>query len=68
MIALVAKANPAARISLTICNSEVAQQSLLEFRADVAMLATAQSDPRFNYVDFRARFVLDLSWITFGFS
>ncbi len=55
VIALVAKANPAARISLTICNSEVAQQSLLEFRADVAMLATAQSDPRFHYVDFGSR-------------
>ena len=37
VIALVAKANPAARISLTICNSEVAQQSLMEFRADVAI-------------------------------
>ena len=55
VIALVAKANPATRISLTICNSEVAQQSLLEFRADVAMLATAQSDPRFHYVDFGSR-------------
>ncbi|SVE27525.1 uncharacterized protein METZ01_LOCUS480379, partial [marine metagenome] len=53
--ALVAKANPAARISLTICNSEKAKQSLLEFRADVAMLATAQSDPRFHYVDFGSR-------------
>ena len=48
VIALVAKANPAARISLTICNLEVAQQSLMEFRADVAILVTAQTDPRFH--------------------
>ena len=55
VMAQVAKANPRVRMSLTICNSEDALRSLLEFRADVAMLASAQTDPKFHYVDFGTR-------------
>lgn len=55
VMALVAKSNPKVRISLTICNSEVALRSLMEFRADVAMLSSAQIDPRIFYLDFGSR-------------
>lgn len=55
VMAQVAEANPRVRISLTICNSEEALRSLMEFRADVAMLASAQTDPRIFYLDFGTR-------------
>lgn len=55
VMAQVAKSNPKVRISLTICNSEEALRSLMEFRADVAMLASAQTDPRIFYLDFGTR-------------
>lgn len=55
VMALVAKSNPKVRISLTICNSEEALRSLMEFRADVAMLSSAQIDPRIFYLDFGSR-------------
>ena len=55
VMAQVAEANPRVRISLTICNSEEALRSLMEFRADVAMLASAETDPRIYYADFGTR-------------
>ena len=44
VIGKVADANPQVRISLSICNSEEALKSLMDFRADVAMLASAELD------------------------
>ena len=55
VIARVAETNPRIRISLTICNSENAMQALMDFRADVTMLASAQADPRLHYVNFGSR-------------
>ena len=55
VIGKVSTTNPQVRISLSICNSEEAQKSLMEFRADVAMLASAEQDPRFHYVSFGTR-------------
>ncbi len=55
VIARVADANPGIRISLTICNSEIATQALMDFRADVTMLASVQPDPRLHYVNFGSR-------------
>lgn len=55
VMAQVAEANPRVRISLTICNSEEALRSLMELRADVAMLASAEPNPRIHYVDFGTR-------------
>ena len=55
VIASVVEANPGIRISLTICNSQEALQSLMEFRSDVAMLATARLDRRFHSVHFGSR-------------
>lgn len=55
IIGKVAEANPMIRISLTICNSEDALRSLMEFRADVAMLAASEINPQFHYVDFGSR-------------
>lgn len=55
VIGKVADANPQVRISLSICNSEEALKSLMDFRADVAMLASAELDPRFHYEDFGSR-------------
>jgi len=55
VIAPVSEANPGIRISLTVCNSENALQALMDFRADVAMLASTQLDPRLHYVDFGTR-------------
>ena len=55
VIASVVEANPGIRVSLTICNSQEALQSLMEFRSDVAMLATARIDRRFHSVPFGSR-------------
>ena len=55
VIATVVGANPGVRVSLTICNSEEALSSLMEFRSDVAMLVSAQLDPRFHSVHFGSR-------------
>jgi len=55
VIGKVAAANPQVRISLSICNSEEAQKALMDFRADVAMLASAEVDPRLHYVSFGSR-------------
>ena len=55
VIASVVEANPGIRVSLTICNSQEALHSLMEFRSDVAMLATARLDHRFHSVHFGAR-------------
>ena len=55
VISSIVEANPGIRVSLTICNSEEALRSLMEFRADVAMLASAQIDSRFHFVDFGSR-------------
>lgn len=55
VIARVAEANPNVRISLTVCNSEDALRSLMEFRADAAMLASPEVDPKLHYVDFGSR-------------
>jgi len=46
---------PGVTISLSICNSEMATRSLIDFRADVAMLASSEPDSRFHYVDFASR-------------
>lgn len=50
-----AREYPGVSLSLTICNSETATKSLLDFRADVAMLASSEPDNRFHYVDFASR-------------
>lgn len=55
IIAKVAEANPQVRISLSVCNSEDALKSLMDFRADVAMLASTENDPRFHYESFGNR-------------
>ena len=55
VIASVVGANPGIRVSLTICNSQEALHSLMEFRSDVAMLASARLDRRFHSVHFGAR-------------
>ena len=55
VIASVVEANPGIRVSLTICNSQEALHSLMEFRSDVVMLATAQIDRRFHFVPFGSR-------------
>jgi len=55
VIASVVKLHPGARVSLTICNSEDALRSLMEYRTDVAMLVTEHEDPRLHYVDFGSR-------------
>lgn len=46
---------PGVKISLTVCNSEMAARSLIEFRADVAMLASNEPDNRFHHVHFGSR-------------
>lgn len=46
---------PGVKVSLTVCNSETAAQSLVDFRADVAMLAASEPDSRFHHVDFGSR-------------
>ncbi|MGI9384921.1 MAG: LysR substrate-binding domain-containing protein [Methyloligellaceae bacterium] len=48
-------AYPGINISLTICNSSDALNSLIDFRADVALLTSAEVDPRLHFVDFAAR-------------
>ena len=55
VISSTVEANPGIRVSLTICNSQEALHSLMEFRSDVAMLATARIDRRFHWVPFGAR-------------
>ncbi|MDH3701368.1 MAG: LysR substrate-binding domain-containing protein [Alphaproteobacteria bacterium] len=55
IISPISDSHPGVKISLTICNSEEAHKSLLDFRADVAMLASTQMDPRLHYVDFASR-------------
>ncbi len=46
---------PGITVSLTICNSDEALHALLDFRTDVVMLASAETDRRLHYVDFGAR-------------
>lgn len=46
---------PKIRVSLNICNTHDAIDSLQEFRADVAMVASKGMDSRFHYVDFGSR-------------
>lgn len=55
VVAAFSNAYPGISISLTICNSEEALDALLDFRADVAMLATTTVDRRLNLVDFGSR-------------
>lgn len=55
IISSISNGYPGVRISLTICNSEEALKSLLDYRADVAMLASTQVDPRLHYLDFASR-------------
>lgn len=55
VVAAVSKAYPGVRITLIVCNSETAMQALLDFRADAAMLASTELDPRLHYVDFGTR-------------
>lgn len=55
IISPISDSHPGVKISLTICNSEEALKSLLDFRADVAMLASTQLDPRLHYLDFASR-------------
>ena len=55
VIGSVVEANPGIRVSLTICNSHEALHSLMEFRADVAMLASDPIDRRFHTVPFGSR-------------
>ena len=55
IISPISDSHPGVKISLTICNSEEALKALLDFRADVAMLASTQLDPRLHYVDFASR-------------
>lgn len=49
-ISIVVEANPGIRVSLTFCNSQDALHSLMEFRSDVAMLASSRIDRRFHSV------------------
>lgn len=55
VMAHVSEASPGVPFSLTICNSEEALRALMEFRADVAMLASTQTDPKIHYIDFGTR-------------
>ena len=55
VIARITEAYPGIRLSLTICNSETATQALMDFQADVTMLASIQLDPRLQYVNFGSR-------------
>ena len=55
VIGSVVEANPGIRVSLTICNSQEALHSLMEFRSDVAMLASDPIDRRFHTVPFGSR-------------
>ena len=55
VIASIVEANPGIGVSLTICNSQEALQSLMEFRCDVAMLASTRIDRRFHSVHFGSR-------------
>ena len=55
VIASIVEANPGIRVSLTICNSQEARHSLMEFRSDVAMLASTRIDRRFHSVNFGSR-------------
>lgn len=55
VVGKMAEANPMVRISLRVCNSEEALRSLMDFKADVAMLAAVQIDPRFHFINFGSR-------------
>ena len=55
VIASIVEVNPGIRVSLTICNSQEALHSLMEFRSDVAMLASTRIDLRLHSVDFGSR-------------
>ena len=46
VIASSVEANPGIRVSLSICNSQEALHSLMEFRCDVAMLASTRIEPQ----------------------
>ena len=55
LISAFSKAHPGITVSLTICNSDEALNALLDFRADVAMLASAVVDRRLSCIDFGSR-------------
>lgn len=55
VIAAFSRSFPGITVSLTIQNSDETLDALLDFRADVAMLASASLDGRLHYIDFGSR-------------